>query len=68
MRNLENAPVCFWHWDWKYTVAAVVLSFFLGAALANGYATHQALQRQWWDCKWVIGEQLRAQRNKLEDQ
>ena len=51
------------HW-----IAAVILSGFIGAAIANGYATHEALQKQWGDCKWTIKQQLTAQRRRIEDQ
>jgi hypothetical protein len=68
MRNLEKSNPVFWTWDRRHWIMTCVLAFCLGAALANGYATHQALKQQWANCEWTIGHELKRQRSSLESQ
>ncbi len=53
-------------------LAAVGLAFFAGLAIANGYATHEALHKVvsnvQGSCNWTIKHELERQRNILQSQ
>jgi hypothetical protein len=53
-------------------IAAVGLAFFSGMAVANGYATHEALHKAvsavQGDCNWTIKHELERQRHILQSQ
>lgn len=47
-------------------VAGVLLSFFMGMAVMNGYATEQALQVVNGNCHWTLRHELWKQQRALE--
>lgn len=68
--RLERSEPVFRAWPKWYWFAGLALSFMLGMATANGFATRQALNAAWGSCHWQIREHMLqdAQRNKLQRQ